>query len=85
MEKDHLQIILENMDSKFALILEGHDVLDKKIERKFDELNEKIGFLDFKIDTLNENLSKKIDAVASNLKAHRNDTEAHQMYQIKDK
>ena len=106
MEKEHLEIILENMDSKFALVLECYTSLDQKIDRKFDELNEKIGFLDFKVDTVNENLGdkidrvesslgkkidgveknlgEKIDTVATDLKAHRNDTEAHQIYQVKE-
>ena len=66
MKEEHLVIILENMDTKFALILEVYDALDRKI------------------DTVNENLSQKIDAVATDLKAHRNDTEAHKIYRVKE-
>ena len=85
MEKEHLEVILEDMNSKFDIIIEGHTALDKKIDRNFSELKKDIEFLNFKIDTVNENLSKKIDAVATDLKAHRNDTEAHQIYQIKER
>ena len=81
MEKDHLEILLEDIRSKFDLVLEGHAALDKKIDTRFDELNEKIEHNSFKIDTLNkkidavdERLGKKIDAVAADLSAHRKDT-----------
>ena len=74
MKKDYLEIILEDMNSKFDLVLEGHAALDKKIDVKFDELSEKIELNSFKIDTLNkkmdavdERLSKKIDAVDEKL------------------
>lgn len=30
MEKEHLEIILESIDSKFNLVLEGHDTEPKK-------------------------------------------------------
>jgi hypothetical protein len=32
MQKDHLEVILENIDSKFDLVLEGYDALNKKID-----------------------------------------------------
>jgi outer membrane murein-binding lipoprotein Lpp len=81
MEKDHLEILLEDIRSNFELVLEGHAALDKKIDTRFDELNEKIEHNSFKIDTLN----KKIDAVAADLSAHRKDTEAHgTVYRVKE-
>ena len=139
MQKDHLEVILEDMNHKFDIVIEGHIALDKKIDCKFNELKNDIEFLNFKIDTVNDNLTQKIDgveekltgridaveekltnridaveeklthridavekklthridgveeslgdkldAVASDLTAHRNDTEAHQIYQIKE-
>jgi chaperonin cofactor prefoldin len=128
MQKDHLEVILEDMNHKFDIIIEGHIALDKKIDCKFNELKNDIEFLNFKIDTVNDNLTQKIDgvevkltgridaieeklthridavekklthridgvekslgdkldAVSSDLTAHRNDTEAHQIYQIKE-
>lgn len=74
MQKDHLEIILEDINSKFDLVLEGHVALDQKIDRKFDQLSEKVDHNSFLIDTLNkkidgvdERLSKKIDSVEEKL------------------
>jgi len=74
MEKDHLEILLEDINGKFNLVLEGYTALDKKIDTRFDELNEKIennsfmiGVLNNKIDAVDERLSKKIDAVDERL------------------
>ena len=74
MQKDHLEILLEDIRGKFDLVLEGHAALDKKIDARFDELNQKIehnsfmiGTLNKKIDDVDERLSKKIDAVDERL------------------
>ena len=103
MEKDHLEIILEDMNSKFDIVIEGYSTLDRKIDDlakktkerfdlvdlKFEVLNNRIDGvedrLDKKIDSVNENLSKKIDSVVSDLKAHRQYTEAHHsVYRVKE-
>ncbi len=81
MEKDHLEILLEDIHGKFDLVLEGHDVLRKEIRDTREELCEKINSVDFKVETLNS----KIDAVATDLTAHRRDTEAHpSVYKVKE-
>lgn len=74
MQKDHLEILLEDIRGKFDLVIEGHAALDKKIDIRFDELDEKIehnsfmiGALNNKIDAVDERLSKKIDAVDEKL------------------
>ena len=74
MQKEHLEILLEDINSKFTLVLEGHAALDRKIDNRFDELNEKIehnsfqiGVLNDKIDAVDAKLSKKIDAVDAKL------------------
>ena len=84
MEKEYLEMLLENMDSKFDLVLQGQESLRKEMHGIRDELAEKIENNSFKIDTLNKKidgvemkLGKKIDGVAAELKAHRADTEAH--------
>ena len=92
MEKDHLEILLEDIHGKFDLVLEGHDVLRKEIRDTREELCEKINLVDFKVDTLNQKidgvrdtLGQKIDAVAADLAAHRRDTEAHpSVYKVKE-
>lgn len=74
MKKDNLEVLLEDLSSKFDLVLEGQAALDQKNDRRFDELNEKIEHNSFKIETLNkkidsveEKLSNKIDAVEEKL------------------
>jgi archaellum component FlaC len=84
MEKEHLEILLEDIRGKFDLVLEGHDTLRKEIRDTREELGEKINLVDFKVETLNQKidgvrdgLNQKIDAVAADLTAHRADTESH--------
>jgi len=92
MEKDQLGILLEDIRGKFDLVLEGHDVLHKEIRDTREELCEKINLVDFKVGVLNQkidnveaSLSRKIDAVAADLAAHRRDTEAHPtLYKVKE-
>jgi hypothetical protein len=92
MEKDHLEILLEDIRGKFDLVLEGHDVLHKEIRDTREELCEKVNLVDFKVETLNQKidgvrdeLGEKIDAVAADLSAHRRDTEAHpSVYKVKE-
>ena len=74
MKKEHFEVLLEDISSKFDLVLEGHAALDRKFDLKFDQLNEKIEINSFKIDTLNQKvdavdarLSKKIDTVDEKL------------------
>ena len=74
MEKDNLEMILEDINGKFDLVLEGYAALDKKLDDRFDELNEKIENNNFKIEVLNqkidgveERLTKRIDGLEQNL------------------
>ena len=81
MEKDHLEILLEDIRGKFDLVYEGHDALHKEIRDTREELCEKINLVDFKVGVLNQ----KIDGVDENLAAHRRDTEAHpSLYKVKE-
>ena len=81
MEKDHLVVILERMESKLELVVEGHEVLRSGIQALAGKTDERFDLVDFKINVLNE----KIDAVATDLKAHRFDTEAHQKgYRVRE-
>ncbi len=92
MDKDHLEILLEDIQGKFDLVLEGHDALRKEIRDTREELCEKINSVDFKVETLNQKidgvrdeLGHKIDSVAADLTAHRRDTEAHpSVYKVKE-
>jgi vacuolar-type H+-ATPase subunit I/STV1 len=81
MQKDHLEVILENIDSKFDLVLEGHDTLNRKIDNLAQKTDERFDLLDLKLKALNQ----KMDKVATDLKAHREDTESHQgVYRVKE-
>lgn len=81
MKKENLEVLLEDISSKFNLVLEGHEVLRSEIRELGRKTDERFDLVDFKIDTLN----KKIDAVAADLSAHRKDTEAHHgVYLVKE-
>jgi len=74
MDKDHLEILLEDIRGKFDLVLKGHDVLHKEIRDTREELCEKINLVDFKVETLNQkfdgvrdDLNQKIDGVRDTL------------------
>ena len=74
MEKDHLEILLEDIREKFDLVLEGHGALHKEIRDTREELCEKINLVDFKVEVLNQKidgvhdqLDKKIDGVHDQL------------------
>ncbi|MCM2358012.1 MAG: hypothetical protein NDI77_07680 [Geobacteraceae bacterium] len=74
MQKDHLEILLEDIRGKFDLVLEGHEVLRSEILELGRKTDERFDLVDFKIDTLNkkidavdEKLSRKIDAVDDKL------------------
>jgi len=74
MEKDHLEILLEDIRGKFELVLEGQESLSRKMDERFDELNEKIeqhsfllGTLNKKIDGVDNRLGTKIDGVENSL------------------
>ena len=83
MEKDNLEMILEDINGKFDLVLEGYAALDKKLDNRFDDLNEKIENNSFKIDILNqkidgveEKLTEKIEGVEKKLTKKIDDVEA---------
>ena len=92
MEKEHLEIILEQIDSKFSIVVEGYGILRREMHDIKDELKQDIALLDFKVETVKNHLSgridkleTKVDGIAADLKAHRVDTEAHgSIYRIKE-
>jgi len=74
MEKDNLEILLEDIRGKFELVLEGHAVLHKEIKDTREQMEERFDLVDFKMETLNQKiddvdvrLSKKIDDVDARL------------------
>ncbi|MBC7961770.1 MAG: hypothetical protein H7Y05_02360 [Steroidobacteraceae bacterium] len=84
MQKDHLVILLESIDSKVQLTMEAVSALDNKIDRVEKRLTDKIDIVGCKVmglskrlDAVEERLSSEISEVKSDLAAHRNDTELH--------
>jgi hypothetical protein len=84
MQKDHLTILLESIDSKVQLTMEAVSALDKKIDDVEVRLTEKIEIVDCKVmglskrlDSVEERLSKEIAEVRNDLADHRNNTEMH--------
>ena len=75
----------EHFQHKLDIVVEGHEVLRKEIRDTREELCEKIKLVDFKLETMNETMNEKIDAVAADLSAHRADTEVHKkVYKVKE-
>ena len=74
MEKDNLEVLLEDISGKFDLVLEGHDALRKEIVVTREDLCEKISIVGFKvgalnqkIDSVHDKLDQKIDSVHDKL------------------
>ncbi|MCX5902842.1 MAG: hypothetical protein NTV89_05100 [Proteobacteria bacterium] len=89
MEKEHLEILLEDIRGKFDLVLEGHDSLRKEIRDAREESNEKHDLTAFQIKALNnklddktQELHNKIDAGNTSLNKKIDDVEARQTKKI---
>lgn len=70
MEKEHFEVVLESIESKFQLILECCSTLDKKIDDVRDELKNDDGILNVKITAVSDRLDRvetKVDAVDARL------------------
>ena len=60
-------VILENMDSKIDLVLEGHKALDVKIDKNHEEFREFRKEVNYKFDVVFEKFDE-IDAQFNNVK-----------------
>ena len=74
MEKEHFEMLLEDINDKSDLIIEGHDglrgeirELSRKTDERFDLVDFKIDTLDKKTDGVEDKLTAKIDGVEANL------------------
>jgi archaellum component FlaC len=72
--RHQLGIQSENFQHKLDIVVEGHEVLRKEIRDTREELCEKIKFVDFKVEVLNQKiddvhdeLNQKIDSVEDRL------------------
>jgi cytochrome c556 len=74
MFKHHVGMMTEDFQHKLDIVIEGQQMLGEKVER-----------LEARIEGVEENLGRRIDAVAADLSAHRADTEAHHgMYRVRE-
>jgi len=85
MKKEHLEVLLEDIRSKVEVIAEGYDLLNRKIDRVAADLGQQIAAVDKKIDRVAADLKKEIKTVASDLAAHRADTEIHRGYRVAER
>ena len=58
MQKDHLEILLEEISGKFTLVLEGHSAIRSEMQKLHDNLNEKIEHTTFLINVVNQKVDK---------------------------
>lgn len=49
-EAHYFGALLENMDSKIDVLVDGHQVLDKKIEDLRDDMNKRFNEVDYKFE-----------------------------------
>ena len=73
MQKEHLEVILESIDRKLDFLIDGNNNLIKKINELARKMAMRFDRIDLKLDMLIE----KTSAIAADLKAQRNGTEAH--------
>jgi hypothetical protein len=73
-EKEHVEILLEDIKEKFEIVIEGHQSFRHDIKDLRQDMNERFELVDFKIETLSkkidrvdEKLSSKIDSVERSL------------------
>lgn len=71
MEKEHFEIVLEDINSKMSLVIEGQQILhndferlDKKIDTKVNELRDEMivrfDYLEHKLDKIAEKHEQRI-------------------------
>ena len=70
LKKDHVFVLLEDMQSKFDLLIEGHASLRQEMQDGFVAVRQEVR--DNRVV-----LEQMIKAVATELAAHREDTEKH--------
>ena len=67
MNKNKKGVVLEDIDSKLDLVLEGHQVLDKKIEDFRKKVDERFNEVDYKFEVVFEKFDE-IDVQFSDVK-----------------
>jgi len=73
MEKDHLEVLLEDISGKLDLVLKGNDILHKEIIDFRQDLSERISFVDFKVEALNQKIDDVHDALNNKIDGVRDE------------
>lgn len=81
MDEHRLEILLEDIQSKLDLVLEGHAMLNNKIDHVAADLGERLTKVEKRLD----HLEKKFNLMADELAAHRTDTEIHPRYHVAER
>lgn len=63
MEKEHFEVLLEDILGRFELVLEGQAGLKKEIDDVREDLHEKADMLAFLIDSVNRKIDEKTTAL----------------------
>ncbi len=83
--QQYVGVIAENFDHKLDIVAEGQQLLAEKLELTNSELRNEIRKVDQRLTMVEARIEQKIDAVATDLAAHRADTEAHHgVYRVKE-
>jgi GTP-binding protein EngB required for normal cell division len=78
----HFEVVLEDIDSKLGLVLEGHKALDTKIDKNHGEFREFRKEVDYKFDVVFEKFNK-IDTKFDEIDARFNEIDV-QFNDVKD-
>ncbi|HEY5583517.1 MAG TPA: hypothetical protein VIK78_03390 [Ruminiclostridium sp.] len=57
--KRHMEVIVENLESKVQIVAEGHDILNRKIDtvdKKIDAVDKKVDAVDKKVEDLKRDM-----------------------------
>jgi hypothetical protein len=80
MERNYVEVLLEEMRSKFDLVLEGHAALRAELQEYRRESNERHDLTEFLLKAL----ARDVSEIRTDLAAHRADTEAHARYRVRE-
>ncbi len=69
-DQHRLEVLLEDINGKFNLVLEGHEALRKDIQDTHQQLNEKIDINTSLIRTVHDSLKTEIQNVGEKVGGH---------------
>lgn len=61
----HRGIVLEDIDSKLDLVVEGQQALDQKFIKKIEGVNEQLGDIDYKLNVHTDTLNTHTEMIGS--------------------